>query len=78
MRLPPTPDPVKEILSTPAWRDQVLAHLAPGGDDRDDTLGQPALGKDLGQAEGVEGGLGSRLGTTVHPANSAGASFTAR
>ena len=42
-------------------RHQVLADLAPGRHDREHALGQPALGEDLGQPEGVEGRLGRRL-----------------
>ena len=40
---------------------EVLAHLAARGHDREHALGQPGLGEDLGQPEGVEGVSGAGL-----------------
>ena len=61
MRLPPTPEPVKLILSTPGCVTRCSDTSRPAGHHREHALGQPALLEDLGQPEGVERRLGRRL-----------------
>ena len=61
MRLPPTPEPVKEILSTPGCLTRCSLTSRPAGTTDEHALGQPGLGEDLGQPEGVERRLRRRL-----------------
>ena len=77
MRLPPTPDPVKEILSTPGCVTRCSLTSRPAGIDGEHALGQPGSAKISASRKASNGVSGAGLYTTVQPATSDGASLAA-
>ncbi len=77
MRLPPTPEPVNEILSTPACVTRCSLTSRPAGTTDSTPLGSPASVKISARRKASSGVSGAGLKTTVQPATSDGASLAA-